>query len=280
MVPVGEKTIMKKEKIYTPSFKVAKIAVQGNLKKAISSAIEEIGGFENFLKKEDRVFLKPNFNTADPPPASSDPLFIKAVIELLLDFGIKEIILGESSTFSLSTRKVMEKLGILKFEKEFGIKIVIFDEEKWIKKEIPQAIYLKKVSIPEIVEKVDKIICLPSLKTHREAQITGSLKLHVGFMRKRERIFLHLSHLQEKIAELNLLFNPALVIMDARVCFIKGGPQRGKREFPGLVLASESRLVLDIEGIKIIQQYPQNKLAEVKPEEIRQIKRAIALNIK
>ena len=33
----------------------------------------------------DEILLKPNFNTADPPPASSDPEFVKAVIELLFE---------------------------------------------------------------------------------------------------------------------------------------------------------------------------------------------------
>ena len=63
------------------------------------------------------VLLKPNFNTADPFPASTDPEFLKAIVELVYDCGAKLVMIGESSTYTLNTRKVMEKLGIFDLQK-------------------------------------------------------------------------------------------------------------------------------------------------------------------
>ena len=68
--------------------------------------------------------------------------------------------------------------------------------------------------------------------------------------------------------------------MDGRKCFITKGPSEGELAEPGLILASESRVSIDIEGIKIIQNYEGNSLAGISPEDIGQIKRAKELNIK
>lgn len=255
---------------------VSKLKVEDNLKLAIEKTVENIGGFGHFIKKGDRVLLKPNFNTADPFPASTDPEFLKIVVGLIYEAGAAEVIIGESSTMALKTRSVMEKLGIFDLAHSMhpAPKIIIFDEGEFITKEIPEGKYLKSASVPEVLDQVDKLILLPCLKTHFLAQFTGSLKISVGFMKKIERLRLHAGHLSEKIAELNLVINPDLIIMDGRKCFITRGPSKGRLEEPGVILASEDRIAIDIEEIKIIQSYEGNSLAGIDPGEIGQIKRA------
>jgi len=260
--------------------KVSIVKAEINLKESILEAVKLIGGFENFIKRGEVVLLKPNLNTADPFPASSDPIFLKAVVELVYDFGAKLVIIGDSSTMSLNTRKVMEELKIFELEKmKNPPRIYIFDEARWLKKIIPQGKYLKSVQITEFLDRVDKLILLPNLKTHAYAQFTGSLKLGVGFLKPLERVGLHLKNLQEKVAELNTLFNPNLIIMDARKCFIKGGPAEGEVGQPGLILASGDRIAIDVEGIKIIQKFEGNSLAGINPWNLPQIKRAVELHL-
>jgi len=262
---------------------VAKIKIEdaAGLKEAIGKAVGQIGGFGKFINKGETVLLKPNFNTADPYPASSDPRFLEAVIELAYEQGAGEVFLGDSCTMALDTKKVMEKLGIFELQNlNPPPKIIIFDEGQWVKNKIPEGKYLKTASLPEVLQKIDKLILLPCLKTHFIAQFTGSLKISVGFMKPRERIRLHMSHTQEKIAELNTLIKPDLIIMDARKCFIAGGPSEGRLAEPGLILASESRIAIDEEGIKIIQSFDKNCLGSINPLELPQIKRAIELGIK
>jgi len=260
--------------------RVIKVKFNDNLKEAILKALEPLGGIQNFVKKGEVVLLKPNFNTADPLPAATDYEFLKAVVEIVYSVEPKLVMIGESSTMSFNTRKIMEKLNIFELlNLETPPRIYVFEDYKWIKKEIPQAKYLKSVSITEILERVDKIIFLPCLKTHKYAQYTGALKLAVGFMKPIERINLHLSHIQEKIAELNTLFNVDLIIMDARKCFITKGPAEGEVREPNLILASNDRIAIDIEGIKIIQSFKGNSLKNINPWELPQIKRAVELNL-
>ena len=260
--------------------KVAKIKVKDNLKKSVLEAVDTIGGFDKFINTGEVVLLKPNFNTADPPPASSALDFIRAVVELAYEYGAKIVMIGDSSTMSLNTRKTMKKAGLFELEQmEPAPRIYVFDERRWIKKLIPKGKYLKSVSVTEFLERTDKLILLPSLKTHSYAQFTGSLKLSMGLMKPSQRVGWHLRHLQEKIAEFNKLIRPHLIIMDARKCFINKGPAKGEIKEPGLILASTDRVAIDVEGIKIIQEFRGNSLKDINPLEMRQIKEAIEFGV-
>lgn len=260
--------------------KVAKVKFDVSVKDSIFKAVDLIGGFKKLIKKGDVVFLKPNFNTADPFPASTDYEFLKAVIELVYDYGAKSVMIGDSSTYTFNTRKIMEKLKIFDLlNLEQPPRIYVFEEGEWAKKEIPETKYLKNVSLPEILFRADKLILLPCLKTHFQAQFTGALKLLVGFMKPPQRVRLHLKNIQEKIAELNKIINPDLIIMDARKCFIRGGPSEGEIREPNLILASDDRVAIDVEGIKIIQGFKGNDLDGIDPWELPQIKRAVELGI-
>ncbi len=260
--------------------KVARVSVNKGLPLAIKQAVNELGGFKKFVKKGEVVFLKPNFNTADPFPASTDLEFLRTVVELVYEAGAKLVMIGDSSTMSLNTRKIMEEKGVFSLqEMKTPPRIYVFEDGEWRKKEIPGAKYLKKVSLPAILERADKVIFLPCLKTHSQAQFTGSLKLAVGFSRPFERVPMHVRNLQEKVAELNKIIPCDLVIMDARKCFINKGPSAGEVKEPNLILASLNRVAIDIEGIKIIQSFPGNSLSKIKPEDLPQIKRAIEMAV-
>ncbi len=259
---------------------VSRILVENNLKKAISQAVDLIGGLKEFINKGDVVLLKPNFNTADPFPASTDLEFLRTVVELVYEQDPKIVMLGDSSTMSLNTRDVMEELKVFDLEKmERPPRIYVFDERKWVKKEIPNGKYLKKVYVTEYLDRADKLILLPCLKTHFLSQFTESLKLSVGFMKPFQRVRLHSRRIQEQIAELNKIINLDLIIMDARKIFINKGPSKGDLREPNLILASADRIAIDVEGIKIIQNYKNNSLKNIDPWGLPQIKKAVELKI-
>jgi len=266
-----------KERIVTG---VAKIQVKKNLKKAILEAVDLIGGFKKFITKGDVVLLKPNFNTADPFPGSTDLEFLKTVVELIYEQEPKIVMLGDSSTMSLNTRKVMEDLKVFDLEKmERPPRVYVFDERPWVKKEIPNGKYLKSAWVTHYLDRADKLILLPCLKTHFLSQFTGSLKLSLGFIKPFHRVRFHARHLQEKIAELNKIINPDLIIMDARKIFITKGPDKGKLAEPNFILASRDRVGIDVEGVKIIQSFKRNSLKNIDPWDLPQIKKAAEFGI-
>ncbi|MGB3715708.1 MAG: DUF362 domain-containing protein [Candidatus Promineifilaceae bacterium] len=259
---------------------VKRVAVGDDLRSSIAEAVGGVGGFGSFIEVGDTVLLKPNFNSADPFPASTDLEFLRCVVQLTLEQKPERIIIGESSAINENTSKNLAVLGVRELESlSPNVQVIDLGQTRWIQKRIPGAKYLRKVRVPQLLDQMDKIVLLPCLKTHHLAQFTGSLKLSVAFMRPRERISLHIRNLQQKVAELNTLIHPDLIIMDARKCFITGGPSTGEVREPNLILSGTDRVALDIEGIKIIQGYPGNSLAHVNPLDIPQIKVAIGMGI-
>ena len=257
---------------------ISKTTATNDLKTSILKSVSLIGGFTKTIEKGDAVWLKPNFNTGDVPPGSSDTDFVKAVIELLVENGAAKVIVGESSIMSASTRKVFQETSMLRKAEEADAEVVFFDEGKWVKVETGGK-YLRKVSLPEEALNAKKLVYVCCMKTHKWAKFTLSLKLAVGFMKPSERTLLHLRHIEEKIADLNLVVHPNLVIMDGRVCFINGGPACGERRSPNVILASGDRIAIDEEAIKTIQSLEGNSLPDNHPWNYTQIRRAAQLGI-
>ena len=256
---------------------VSKVTNVHNLKESILNSVNLIGGFDKIVEAGGEILLKPNFNTADAPPGSSDPDFVKAVIELLYEHGAGKVVLGESSMFRLSTRKVLEETGMMEKAKEAGAEVVIFDEGKWVKVST-NGEHLRNVSLPETALKAKKMVYVCCMKTHRWAKFTLSLKLAVGFMKSSERIALHMRNLEEKIADLNLVVHSNLVIMDRRKCFISGGPATGELRNSDVVLASGDRIAMDVEALKIIESFEGASLTD-DPWSYTQIRRAVELGL-
>ena len=257
---------------------LSKIAATGNLKNDILGAVNLIGGFNKAINKGDRVLLKPNYNSPDPPPASSDPEFLKAIVELLFEHGAGKVTLGESSWQGLATRKALGQAGILDALKGTGAEVAFFDEEKFVKVGVGGE-YLRQVSLVERAMQTDKIVYSCSMKTHFRADFSLSLKLAFGFTKKSERMAFHIRHLKEKLVDLNLVVHPNLITMDGRKCFISGGPFNGEVRDANVILASGDRVAIDVESIKVIESFGGSKLRD-DPWSYTQIRRATALELR
>lgn len=109
---------------------VSKVTYNGNLKTCIEHSISLIGGINKLVEKDDTILLKPNYNTADLFPGSSDPEFIKTIIELLYEAGAGKVILGERTAF-LHSRRVLEQAGIINAAKKAGAEVKVFGKDGW-----------------------------------------------------------------------------------------------------------------------------------------------------
>lgn len=260
-------------------FLVSRSPVTTDLKAAVRTAVDLIGGFDKVITQDDIVTIKPNLNTADPYPASSDPLFIKALGELLLAAGAGKLRIIESSTMRLSAREVSETVGLTAVANELDAELIFLEEHDWVKVDIPRGKYLKKVSIGKSLLDLGKLVVAPNLKTHFLARYTGSLKIFVGWMRHRERVRLHMKNLEAKVVDLASYFSPDLIVMDARTCFITGGPASGQCSTPNLILASGDMVSIDVEGVRTIQCCNAKNKLDMDVWEIPQIRRAVEIGI-
>jgi uncharacterized protein (DUF362 family) len=77
----------------------------------------------------------------------------------------------------------------------------------------------------------------------------------IGFMHPAQRLELHRDNLTERIADTSLAVRPDLAILDARKCFITGGPAEGTVVSPGVLLASCDLETLEEQGIELLDEH-------------------------
>jgi uncharacterized protein (DUF362 family) len=255
---------------------VAKVKIGKDLKVSINDAIQLLGNLRDIITRGDKVLLKPNFNSPDAFPGSTDILFLRSMIEILVEAGAK-VTIGESSGgIWRPTKNVFNKLGLYEFARKLNVKLIPFDEEgtDWVKIEI-NGNFLKTVTMPRVAYEADKIVYLPCMKTHRLAGYSGALKLAFGLVHPGERRGFHLRHLQQKIAEVSLCWQPNLIVIDGRKTFVTGGPEKGQLAEPGLLLASGDIVAIDLEAVRVILSYGANNRLPSNPLQLPQIATAI-----
>jgi uncharacterized protein (DUF362 family) len=241
---------------------VSKVRAGTDTRKSIDQVLQLLGPLNLAVSRGDKVLVKPNFNSDDPPPASTDLMFLKEVIEILLELGAK-VTVGESSGgIWRPTRNVFNKLHLPELTKSLGVELIAFEEKpnNWVRIKIDGE-YLHSVVMPRSAYEAEKLVYLPCLKTHGLARYSGALKLAFGFVHPGERRAFHLKYREEKLAEISLCWQPDLIILDGRKAFVTGGPQNGKIEVPNVILASGDLVAIDVEAVKILLSYKtQNKL--------------------
>lgn len=255
---------------------VGKVRVPDGVKAGVAKSLELPGGLGRLVRPGDTVLVKPNFNSPDAFPGSTDLEFLRAVLELLIDAGAK-LTVGESAGgLWRPTRNTATKLGALDLLAGMGMEFIPFDagETEWV--EVPiEGDYLKSVTVPRVAYDADKLVYLPCMKTHKYARFALSLKLSVGFVHPGQRLALHMKNLEEKVTEINLVWQPDLIIMDGRKAFVSGGPEQGELVEPGIIMASGDMVAIDLEALKILQSYPAKNRLAGDPVDLPQIAAAL-----
>jgi uncharacterized protein (DUF362 family) len=113
------------------------------------------------------------------------------------------------------------------------------------------------------------------MKTHQLAWFSGAMKLAFGFVAPGQRRSFHFGHLQQKLAEVNLCWQPDLIIVDGRKAFVTGGPDKGQLVEPGIMIASGDLIATDIEMMKVLLAYKVSNKLPADPWQLPQVVTAL-----
>jgi uncharacterized protein (DUF362 family)/Pyruvate/2-oxoacid:ferredoxin oxidoreductase delta subunit len=156
-----------------------------------------------------------------------------------------------------SYRRLLRKTGIQQVIDETGCESVFFDADVIeIFSETPRT--FRKFPVPRILTEVDRVICLPKLKTHTLTGMTGAVKLLYGYLPGVTKAEYHFScgndhaRFAELLADLSVAFPPELSIMDAVMGMEGDGPQGGEPRKIGLVMAGTSCPALDMAAAAVM----------------------------
>lgn len=236
-----------------------------------------------------QVFLKPNYNSADPAPGSTHPDVLRAITEWLWDSGAETLTVGDRAGMG-NTRQVMQSAGTFEMADALGFDTVVFDDlgpEGWVSQQADH--WDRGFAIARPVARAESVVQACCLKTHRfGGHFTLSLKNSVGMVAKQipgdgynYMTELHRSsHQRRMIAEVNAAYTPDLVVIDGVEAFTNGGPDRGTTVNAQVVLAGSDRVALDAAGVALLRYYGTTR--EVRSGSIfeqEQIARAVEIGL-
>lgn len=234
---------------------VGRTRTGGDLPADLRRLLDDLGGLETLITPGARVLLKANFNSYHAPPASTGLDLLTAAVGALREAGAAEIALGECSALALGrTRAVLRRAGLPGWAEAHGVQLRCFDEEPWQVCAVPGR-HFREIIVPACLPEFDQIIYLLAAKTHRMAGVSLGLKMTIGFMHPAQRLELHRDHLVERIADASLAVRPDLAILDARQCFVTGGPAEGTVATPGLLLAARQLEPLEEAGLGVLAHH-------------------------
>ncbi|MCQ1537217.1 DUF362 domain-containing protein [Methanosarcina sp. KYL-1] len=229
-----------------------------DIPESVKTAVELAGGLG--IEKGSTVLLRPNANTADLPPGSTNPEVLRGAIREVKKYNPGRIIVAEKSMSSLDTEKVMKKLGLWQVAEAEGVdEILTFDRMKrWHVKPDGASSWPLGFYVPEMLAAVDYTVALPVIKTHWTATFTMGLKSQISITADRDRAQLpHGKHRDtlfgNMIAEANLVYMPDFYISDAMKCFVTEGPNIGTLREPGIILASPDVVANDVVGLALLK---------------------------
>jgi uncharacterized protein (DUF362 family) len=224
-----------------------------------------LGKFDDIDFRDKTVALKANFNSADPPPASTHLDTLEELVGYLRDAGAGDVTLAERSGMG-NTGAVLDSMGVNELGERLGFDVI---------------------SLEDIG--ADRVIQTCCLKTHRYGgHFTMSLKNSVGLVAKKVpgdshdyMQELHTSPLQRvMIGEINAFYGVDIAVIDAIEAFVIGGPAKGELVNPGLMLASCDRVALDAVGVAILRSHGSTQnVMKGKVFELDQILRAAEIGV-
>ena len=248
----------------------------------IKRAVELLG--INPVKEKD-ILLKPNFNTADPFPASTHNDTLTHLILHLKEMGAKSITIGERSG-PPHTSDVLKEKDIYELCKRLDVGLINFEElskSDWVRIKYEKSHWRNGFDVAKPVIDSECIVTTCCLKTHGYGGVfTMSLKLSVGITNKKNMHELHTSFLsmRKMVAEINQAYTPSLILMDGIEVFVDGGPMSGTKKRGDVIVAGTDRIAIDAVGLSILKDLGSNKaIMEKKIFEQEQIARAVELGL-
>jgi uncharacterized protein (DUF362 family) len=232
----------------------------GSPERMFDEGIKALGGMTRFVKKGQKVLIKPNCAQPMKPEYASNtnPLLIKRIIEHVKDAGASKIYVTDHS---LSAQDIcFEDSGIKDVCKSLGVTIVPADDRKYYQeKSIPGAKRLHKTEFHEIFLEADTVINVPILKHHFATDLTMAMKNLMGIVWN--RWFFHSNDLHQCIADVCLFRKPDLNVLDAYYMLTSHGPRGGNLSYvktmKNLVLSPDI-VSVDAAGAKIFGVEPDS----------------------
>lgn len=223
-------------------------------------AIRSLGGMTTFVKKGQKVVVKPNIGWDVSPEraGNTNPKLVGLIVKHCLHAGAKEVYVFDNSCDNWA--KCYKNSGIEKAVKDAGGKIAPGNAEaNYQQVDIKNGKKLKKVKVHELILDSEVFINVPILKNHMATDLTISMKNLMGIVW--DRMYWHRTDLHQCIADFTSFRKPDLNIVDAYRVMMKNGPRGVSEKDISLMkqmIISKDIVATDTAAAKIFGKEPDD----------------------
>ena len=214
--------------------------VKYDVKESVKEAIELIGFH---IDKDDKILIKPSI--IEPAHAyqavNTNPKLLDALLEVLKEKGVSDIIVAEQSWPGNDTISSAEKAGIAEICRKHGCGFLDLRKDEYSEKEAEGMVF-------SIAKQVfgRKVINVPTLKTNSQIIISGAMENMIRVADDKTQEMMHSNDIEKTLPKLLKALPPFLTIGDGIVGMHSQGPTSlGDPAFMNLILASGDATALD-----------------------------------
>jgi uncharacterized protein (DUF362 family) len=236
------------------------VVINGEPAAATRKALGAMGGISRFVKKGQRVVLKPNMSFNNPPDraTTTHPQVVATVAQACLEAGARQV-----GVLDYPLRKgelCLERSGILDACKPLkGVHVAALEERKFFREiKVPQGKVFDRIEVLGEVLDSDVLINLPQAKSHSATGVSLGIKGLMGLIW--DRWSFHSKYdIDQALADLATVIKPHLTILDATRALVSGGPGGpGEVIKPNLIIAGIDPVAVDSYAVTVAPWYGQN----------------------
>lgn len=264
--PSGMKPAM--EKLIIPDYSIAeqkgKMALARGAHRGLSAtaALKALGGMGAFVHPGDKVLLKVNAAFATPPVlgATTHPEMVRQVAVMCFEAGAAQVMVTDNPISDPAS--CFELTGIGPAARSAGARVMLPGPNRFVSYSLDNGRLIQDwpvLAAPLLW--ADKLIGLAPVKDHHRSGASMTIKNWYGLLGGRRNVFHQSIH--TIIAELAMMINPTLVLLDGTMSMMANGPTGGSLDdlkATRTVIAGTDPVAVDAFGATLL-----NKTAEDLP---------------
>ena len=235
------------------------VAVKGGEPAAMfDQGINALGGMKAFVKRGDKVVVKPNIGWDVSPEraGNTNPQLVARIIEHCFNAGAKQVSVVDHPCDQW--QRCYSNSGIQKAAADAGAKVVPGASASYYHDvSVPHGKSLKSTQEHEVILDADVFINVPILKNHSGPKLTMAMKNLMGNVW--DRGYWHRTDLDQCIADFATYRKPTLNVLDAYYVMRENGPRGVSAgdliEMKSQVISTDI-VAIDVAGAKLFGMDP------------------------
>jgi uncharacterized protein (DUF362 family) len=222
----------RRARVAKPNFKVAAdsrfpavaVARNDDHARALEASLDAIGGIRRFVKRGEKVLLKPNaaWDRVPEQAVNTNPVIIGEMVRQCKLAGASDVMVTDYG--SRDPRRTFSRSGILSAVEKYGGRVVFLEDDDFLMDDL-EGRFITDWPVLKYTFEVDRFINMPIAKHHGLVFGTASMKNFFGAIGG-IRDPLH-DKIDQAIVDLAAYFMPTLTVVDATRVLTRSGPQGG-----------------------------------------------------